>query len=61
MVMTPTLPHLIPVSAGGKLQEKIGVVPPVFDTASVRDHLNGPLPPLCALTPGDPGLLEVFF
>lgn len=49
-------PHLIPAAAGGKLQEEIGVVPPVSDTALVLDYLNGPLPPLCALTLGDLGL-----
>lgn len=56
MVTVPTSPHLIPASAGGKLREEIGVVPPVSDAALVLDYLNGPLPPLCALTLGDLGL-----
>lgn len=48
--------HLIPAPAGGKLQEEIGVVPPVSNTALVLDYLNGPLPPLYALALGDLGL-----
>lgn len=56
MVTVPTSPHLIPAAAGGKLREEIGVVPPVSDAALVLDYLNGPLPPLCALTLGDLGL-----
>ena len=60
MATDTTPPHLIPASAGGKLQEKIGVVPPVSATTLVLNYLNGPLPPLCALTPGRMGLSELF-
>lgn len=56
VVTAPTYPHLIPASTGGKLREEIGVVSPVSNTALVLDYLNGPLPPLCALTLGDLGL-----
>lgn len=58
VVTAPTYPHLIPASTGGKLQEEIGVVSPVSNTALVLDYLNGPLPPLCALTLGDLGFVS---
>lgn len=55
-VTVPTSPLFIPASAGGKLWEEIGVVPPVSNAALVLDYLNAPLPPQCALALGDLGL-----
>lgn len=57
----PTTMVPIPVAAGGKLQEEIGVVLLVSNAALVLNYLNGPLTPppsthTHALTLGDLGL-----